>query len=453
VGGAALAGGILACSSSKEEPSTETAAAAGGETAEAAADSAVVQAPDISRRRTLGRTGFQVSDISIGCGYISEAAVIRFAYDHGINYFDTAETYSNGDSERKIGEAMEHLDRDKIFITTKLVLDPEADAASVKERFGQCLERMKTDYADALYIHDVRNMDLITHAGFHTATADLKAEGRLKHVGISSHGPRTEEDASMGNVLQAAVEDGRFDLMLLSYNYLNREEAERVLAACKAKQVGTTAMKTMPCYLEVEPWDPENPYEGYTNYIERVGEQGVSREEAIERIENWIAEQESLQTIVKPFVEKHGIATQEQFRQACIQWVLNNPDMHTICVSMPDFDSVSAMLPLSGTQLSDAGAKLLRDYGAAFGHQYCRVGCATCLPSCPEKVPVSTVMRYRTYFRDQGREKHAMRKYAALGKRNAAACLACNAPCVGSCPHGVNIQGQMIRAHGTLSLA
>ena len=85
-------------------------------------DKAVAEAggpPKISRYRTLGRTGFKVSDVSMGCGSIAEPNVVRYAYDHGINLFDTAQSYGNGDSETKIGEAMKHMERDKIFIVTK----------------------------------------------------------------------------------------------------------------------------------------------------------------------------------------------------------------------------------------------------------------------------------------------------------------------------------------------
>jgi hypothetical protein len=77
----------------------------------------------IQRYRKLGRTGFMASDISMGCGSINESDVIRYAYDKGMNYFDVAEGYGNGDSEMKIGGAMEFMDRKKIFVTTKLVVD------------------------------------------------------------------------------------------------------------------------------------------------------------------------------------------------------------------------------------------------------------------------------------------------------------------------------------------
>ena len=60
-----------------------------------------------------------VADIAFG-GTGREANLYRYAYDHGINYFDTAEGYANGDNERLIGEALQHMDRKKVFVTTKL---------------------------------------------------------------------------------------------------------------------------------------------------------------------------------------------------------------------------------------------------------------------------------------------------------------------------------------------
>jgi len=64
--------------------------------------------------------------------------VVRYAYDHGINYFDTAESYGDGAAERAIDDAMEFMDRKKIFITTKLHFEPEATKDELLERFGGC---------------------------------------------------------------------------------------------------------------------------------------------------------------------------------------------------------------------------------------------------------------------------------------------------------------------------
>ena len=70
--------------------------------------------------RRLGRTGFNVSDISLGGGPLSNDNVLRAALDAGINYVDTAEHYERGGSERTIGEVLKTHDRKSFFITTKL---------------------------------------------------------------------------------------------------------------------------------------------------------------------------------------------------------------------------------------------------------------------------------------------------------------------------------------------
>ncbi len=301
-------------------------------------------------------------------------------------------------------------------------------------------------------MHSVTDVNKIGHVAFHTLADKMKAEGRIKHVGISSHGPRGEEGDSMETVLCAAAEDGRFDLMLLVYNFLNFEEGEKVLAACKKHNIGTTAMKTNPGRLEIHPLDEDNLYEGYADYIERATGEGLSREEALERIRSWIAEQEAKVDEIRPFVDKHGLTTNEELRAASLQWVLRNKNMHTACMGLSDFEGLDRYLPLSGTKLSANGASFLEQYARAYGHQYCRHACTACAGSCPHKLPVSTIMRYSYYFSMQKREKHAMGKYAKLGGQNGARCRDCAAPCLGTCPHGVDVRRSLLAAHDMLSL-
>jgi aryl-alcohol dehydrogenase-like predicted oxidoreductase len=129
--------------------------AAGGAVAAASAlpvgatEEAKTGAPAINTWRTLGRTGFKVSDVSIGNG-ASDSNLFRYAYDHGINYIDTAEEYGNGNHEKLIGEALEHMDRSKVFITTKLELKEGDTEQTILDRYGKCLERLGTEHFDAL---------------------------------------------------------------------------------------------------------------------------------------------------------------------------------------------------------------------------------------------------------------------------------------------------------------
>lgn len=338
LGGAAVAGaGLVSCS----RPATDSPTAV-------APTVTPVEPPRIVRRRRLGRTGFEVSDISSG-GAGNDANVFRYAYDLGVNYFDSAETYGNGEAERKLGEALQHMDRGKVFVTTKLVIEPEDTEATLLDRFGGCQERLRTEYVDALFQHSVQDVDLLGNEPFHAVVRRLKADGRLRFAGVSCHGAEDEDDDSMEQVLVAAAEDGRFDLMLIAYNFLKAEQGERVLAACAAHDVGTTGMKSAPASLDIEPYDPDNPTEEYADYIARAAERGTSREEAEERIRSWIEEQEETLVQAGPFIEQRGLTTDDELRIASIRWVLANPDMHTVCIGFRDFDEVEQAVRLSGT--------------------------------------------------------------------------------------------------------
>lgn len=416
-----------------------------------AAETEPEEARGIVQWRRLGRTDFRASDVSAGAG-ASDKNLVRYAYDKGINYFDTAESYGNGEHERVIGGAMEHMDRKKIFITTKLEIKEDETEQTILDRYSKCLERLKTPYADALYMHAVSKSDTVKNVAFHSAIKKLKADGRVKHGGISCHGPRGEEGDSMEKVLLAAVEDGRFDLMLLSYNFMNADEAERVLAACKKKDIGTTAMKTAPGAVELPPWDPKNPTGDLLKYIERKEKEGQDREKSIEEIEQWLASQKEAYAKTKDFRDKHGITNVVGLRVAAAKWVLQNPNMHTVCLGMRDFEQVDRFVALSGSRMKVAEARFLDDYQVAHNSLYCRHGCTECLSECHERLPVSTIMRYAYYFSGQGREKEAMGKYAGLENKNGSSCMSCEAPCTGSCPHGLDIRANLITAHSLLTI-
>ena len=406
----------------------------------------------IVQYRTLGRTGFKVSDISMGGTRSREAHVVRYAYDKGINYFDTGETYTRGASESAIGEAQQFMERKKIFITTKLPLREDETEESILERFRKCQERLQTEYIDALDMHGVTAFTSLDHPGFHAAIKRLKSEGRVKYAGISCHGPRRGQGDSMEKVCLAAAEDGWFDLMLFIYNFMNKEASEKIVAACKKNNVGTTAMKTSPGILKVDPFDPENVTEQQEEYIKRMLNRGSTRESAIQRLQDRVKSQQENVEKTKPFVEKYGIKTEDQLRKASIQWVLQNPDMHTACISFSDFELIDNIVPLSGTKMSEADRKFLEEYKLVFNNQYCRHGCNICVEKCPYQLPVNSIMRYAYYYECQGREKEAMQKYARLEGLNATHCINCDAPCLSACPYRVDVQANLLQAHSLLTL-
>jgi len=398
----------------------------------------------IKEYRTLGRTGFKASDIGFGAGNLTDTAILSAALDAGINYIDTAEHYVRGNSERTIGQVIKDRDRKKLFITGKLNLNMGGSTKEVlKERAQKCLERLQTDYLDCLMIHMIPIVDQVIHEGYHEAIRELKAEGRVKYTGLSNHGIEYRWAGfvkdPMDKVILAAADDGRFDVVLFTYNFIQKEQGNKILNACREKKMGTTLMKT----------DPVRSYNDIEGMYARMRERGRVTE-AGEKI---ISEFRAYAEKTKEFAQKYGLTGDKPVRGAAIKFCLSNPDVHSVCPTINTYEDLDFYLSLSGGKLEPLEKGMLADYKSHSGSLYCRHACGVCEPNCPHDVPVNTIMRYQHYFMSQGREKQAMEKYAALPRRNAAICTECTGPCETACPFGVKVQGLLMAAHQTLSLA
>lgn len=406
----------------------------------------------IQSHRILGRTGFRVSDISLGASFLREANLVRYAFDKGMNYIDTAEAYANGASERAIRDALPHIDREQIFISTKAYFRPQDDKDAVLRRARQSLGRLNTEYIDAYMMSSVDTPKGLDHPGYHAAMDELKVAGRVRFTGVTYHGPEATDQTGMADVLCAAAEDGRFDVLLLVYSFLSHAEGDRIMATARAHDVGTTAMKTAPGKLRAEPFDPDNLTEVFRQYLGAMLRAGSSRESALRELRAYSDAQNAFVERTQAFAERYGIENEEALQLVSIQWVLQNPDMHTACISAWSFDFIDKLVALSGTRPTASADRLLQESRLALDTQYCRHGCVECMRSCPFKVPVSRIMRYAHYFGAQGQERHAMAEYVALAGSGAAPCGECPGLCSGACPYGLAIQPNMLRAHDLLTL-
>jgi aryl-alcohol dehydrogenase-like predicted oxidoreductase len=419
---------------------TGLAAAPGAVPAQQAArPSATEQAPlKVKGFRTLGRTGFRVSDI--GTGSIYDQGVFTAMLEAGVNYIDTAESYPG--HHRLIGAAIKGRDRGSLFISTKMAMD-EGDIThqGLVQRARKCLEELGTDYVDGLMMHMPEKVETLKLESFHRAMADLKAEGRVRFVGVSHHGSFwfRDPETSMDRVLLAAAEDGRFDVFLLAYNFLQMDGGQRVLDACREKKIGTALMKTKPVIT----------FNSIKSRIETLEKQG---KEVDPLYREGLARYQKLADRMEAFIQKHGLASPDDIREACVRFVLDNPDVNTVCCSARTFDEAERFIRLSGTKFSDWDRANLESYREGCGRLTCRHACGLCEPSCPQGVPVNTIMRYNHYFEAQGREKEAMSLYAAVPGARADRCASCPGYCESACPHGVPIQGMLLVAHHNLTL-
>lgn len=245
----------------------------------------------------------------------------------------------------------------------------------------------------------------------------------------------------MESVLLAAVKDGRFDVMLLAYNFLKEDGSERVLEACGQENIGTTLMKT----------NPIRSYNYMKWWLERF-RHSKGKELSEEEKEN-VDRMEKKVDRAQDFIKKYNLKSEKEIGDAAIKFVLSNPNVHTVCATVLNYDETRAVLKLSGSRLEPKDKALLSAYSKEFGTLYCRHACGVCEPHCPYEVPVNTIMRYDHYFVSQGREKHAMAKYAALESTKADKCQNCVGYCESACPYGVPVRTLLTSAHHTLTLA
>lgn len=399
----------------------------------------------IKEYRTLGRTGFKVSDIGFGAGDLTNASVLEDALDRGVNYIDTAEHYVRGNSERTIGQVISQRERKKIFLTTKLnLMMGGGTKEKIKARFSNCLERLQTNYADCLMIHMTPTVEQVKHEDYHEAIRELKAEGKVRFSGLSNHG--TEHKMAgpikdeMDKVILAAAEDGRFDVVLFTYNFIQKDMGNKILNACKNKNMGTTLMKTNPVKF----------YQDMQDILERYEKKGRKIGDRFLKI---MEEYKALIDKGGSFIKKYGLDGVEATRDAAIQFCLGNADVHSVCPTINSFDDLETFVVLSGTRLDPKRKAMLADYESGMGRYYCRHACGQCEESCSQGVPVNTIMRYHHYFAAQGREKYAMEKYQALSRNSADSCSNCSGgECEKACPYGVPVQGLLLLAHRTLTL-
>ena len=118
--------------------------------------------------------------------------IIKTAFDGGVNYFDTAWGYHNGQSEPVMGEILSKYPRDSFYLASKFPGYDLANMKKVKEIFESQLQRCKVDYFDFYLFHSVteENIDeyLNPENNIYTYLFEQKKAGRIKHLGFSTHG-------------------------------------------------------------------------------------------------------------------------------------------------------------------------------------------------------------------------------------------------------------------------
>jgi aryl-alcohol dehydrogenase-like predicted oxidoreductase len=221
----------------------------------------------------LGNTGLDVSPIAIGAmtygepdrghpvwslGEQDARPLIKHALDAGINFFDTANMYSNGSSEEILGRALaDFADRDDVVIATKLrhPMRPGPNGKGLSRKaimteVDHSLRRLGTDYIDLYQVH--RNDHATPLEETLEALSDLVTVGKVRYLGASSM-PAWE----FAKALHLQREHGwaRYVCMQDHYNLLAREEEREMIPLCLDEGVGTIIWSPLARGRLARAWD------------------------------------------------------------------------------------------------------------------------------------------------------------------------------------------------------
>lgn len=346
--------------------------------------------------RTNRKTGDKISVLGFGTGYIAEAAekdaitAIRRAYDGGINYFDLASAHRN--AIRYFGKALADV-RDKVMYQIHFGADYSAeeygwttDVDVIKQSISLILSDLDTDYIDYGFIHcidEVSDWEDYKANGGLDYLMELKKQGVVRHIGLSSHTPATimkvldEVDVDM---LMFSVNPG-YDYQKGDYAKGSVEERNAVYRRCASKGIGISVMK---------------PFSGG----------------------------QMLDASVSPFGKA---LTPYQ----CVQYALDKPGVLTVLPGMGSVDQVDKLLGFFTASDEEKDYSVIASFSPADAAGKC-VYCNHCKP-CPVGIDVGLVNKFYDLARNG--DAMAVEHYKGLSL-HASDCVGCG-HCDSRCPFGV----------------
>jgi uncharacterized protein len=337
--------------------------------------------------RTLGKTGLKVSGVGCGVGITPDPNVIGRAIELGVNYFDTARGYGNGNSERITGTALKGK-REKIVLATKT--DGKTKAEIFKD-MDESLKALGTDHVDIFHLHSRDTPDTITDEAVE-ACEILKKQGKTRFMGVSAH--------DINAVVDKILKVGKFDVVQTTYSYaIGAPFRQAAIAKLHDAGLGVVAMKVIIAVAGFVPREVKLPPEG-------------------------------------PL--------------AAIKWVLLNPAISTTVPYVKNIAELEMNVRAMTESYTAQDEKMLYTRSREIGPYYCRM-CYECKGQCPNGVPVTDELRYLAYHDFGSNLHQARENFMSMPKEiRSVRCSDC-AACAIQCPNGVDVRNRLIRAQEILA--
>jgi predicted aldo/keto reductase-like oxidoreductase len=350
----------------------------------------------------MGRSGVQISALSMGCGHLPDDPdtcdeLLRAAVAAGINYFETATSYCNGECQQRTGRGLEPV-RDHVMISAKHGLLVEGEAEGYPPTTGddyrrEILEKqlpaLRTDHVEWLQVgwFQAYKLEALRTSGVLDAIRRLQDEKIVGHVGFTTHD--TPE-----NVV-TCIESGEFESCTLQYNLLNRS---------------------------------------YEPAVDAAGEHGV----AIVVMGPLHGGMLALPApALRELVPNPDVTT----TRAGLQFVLSHPAISTACSGMSSLTQLAENLASVLAEPTDADRVEMDAVFARFqkvADSLC-TGCNYCAP-CPQGVNISQNLRLRNYLAVYGAIDAAAQAYAGIEPAARAACCSGCGECEPKCPNNLPVR-------------
>ena len=252
----------------------------------------------------LGRTELLVTKTAFGALPIQRltkpdaAKLVRRAYEAGINYFDTANMYS--DSEEKLSLALKDV-REQVIISTKSAATDKKGAMAHIENSLRHL-----GYIDLFQFHNPAQLpDISDPNGAFAAALEMKEKGYIRHIGITNH---------RHHIAKAAIESGNFETLQFPFCHLATDVDMELVALCKQADMGFIAMKGLSGGLLT---NAEACYAFMQQYENVVPIWGIQREEELDQWLDITARNVTMTEALKAVIEADRKELAGSFCRGC----------------------------------------------------------------------------------------------------------------------------------------
>lgn len=375
--------------------------------------------------RTYGKLGYEVSSLGLGCMRLPRTSdgnggmkvdlekafeLIRYAADHGINYFDTAYGYHNQTSESVVGEALEGR-RERVKIATKQPLAAMTTQADIRKNLENTLRKLRTDYIDVYLIHGISpaTWDEIKRRDIIGEYEKFRSEGLIKSIAFSYHGDyKTFEDI---------MNYYDWGMCQVQQNFLDVDKEVTEKGVELAGEKGTALVIMEPLRGGGLASTPDS--------VKRIYEASGYDRSAVEWAFRYLVNYPQISCILS------GMTTLEQLKDNIE--IFSKPDMVPGCMSKKE-------------------KEVLREVKKAYESIVtipC-TGCEYCIP-CPKGVDIPRVFAPYNDGKMFGAFDHPKRRYMFVTRRGADAsnCVECGL-CETKCPQHIDIRNQLKIAHDAL---